>query len=302
MPVTPSAASEPANIAAKDLAFLIVINLIWGMNLIASKIGVGYFPPIFFTAMRFLAVMLFLIPIIKLHRGQMHNLIAAVALTGPVAFAFLFVGLEKAEDASTVAIATQLGVPFSTLLSVWLLGETIRWKRRLGIVLAFAGIVIIGFDPRVIDYWEGLALVVISCVFSSLGLIFVKRLREVRPLELQIWTAIIGAPVLLLVSFTIETGQLESVRAASWEGWAALSFTVLLSSLVAHTGWYYLISRYPVTSLSPVTLLSPLFGMLFGVTLLNDHLTPRMLVGAVVTLIGVLIVVMREKRLIDTGT
>lgn len=302
MPVTPSAASEPANIAAKDLAFLIVINLIWGMNLIASKIGVGYFPPIFFTAMRFLAVIAFLIPIIKLHRGQMHNLIAATALTGPVAFAFLFVGLEKAEDASTVAIATQLGVPFSTLFSVWLLGETIRWKRRLGIALAFGGIVIIGFDPRVIDYWEGLALVVISCVFSSLGLIFVKRLRDVRPLELQIWTAIIGAPVLLLVSFTLETGQMESVRAASWHGWAALSFTVLLSSLVAHTGWYYLISRYPVTSLSPVTLLSPLFGMFFGVTLLNDHLTPRMLVGAVITLIGVLIVVMREKRLIDTGT
>ena len=302
MPVTPSASSEPANIAAKDLAFLIVINLIWGLNLIASKIGVGYFPPIFFTAMRFLAVIAFLIPIIKLHRGQMHNLIAATALTGPVAFAFLFVGLEKAEDASTVAIATQLGVPFSTLLSVWLLGETIRWKRRLGIALAFGGIVIIGFDPRVIDYWEGLALVVVSCVFSSLGLIFVKRLREVRPLELQIWTAIIGAPVLLLVSFTIETGQIEAVREASWHGWAALSFTVLLSSLVAHTGWYYLISRYPVTSLSPVTLLSPLFGMFFGVTLLNDHLTPRMLIGAVITLIGVLIVVMREKRLIDTGT
>lgn len=302
MPVTPSASSEPANIAAKDLAFLIVINLIWGLNLIASKIGVGYFPPIFFTAMRFLAVIAFLIPIIKLHRGQMNNLIAATALTGPVAFAFLFVGLEKAEDASTVAIATQLGVPFSTLLSVWLLGETIRWKRRLGIALAFGGIVIIGFDPRVIDYWEGLALVVVSCVFSSLGLIFVKRLREVRPLELQIWTAIIGAPVLLLVSFTIETGQIEAVREASWHGWAALSFTVLLSSLVAHTGWYYLISRYPVTSLSPVTLLSPLFGMFFGVTLLNDHLTPRMLIGAVITLIGVLIVVMREKRLIDTGT
>jgi O-acetylserine/cysteine efflux transporter len=72
--------------------------------------------------------------------------------------------------------------------------------------------------------------------------------------------------------------------------------------MVAHTGWYYLISRYPVTSLSPVTLLSPLFGMLFGVTLLNDQLTPRMLVGAVITLVGVLIVVTREKRLIDTGT
>ena len=46
-----------------------------------------------------------------------------------------------------------------------------------------------------------------------------------------------------------------------------------MSSLIAHTAWYYLVSRYPVTSLSPITLLSPLFGIFFGVTLLNDQLT-----------------------------
>jgi O-acetylserine/cysteine efflux transporter len=302
MSVTPTAADQPVNLEGRHLAFLIGINLIWGLNLIASKIGVGYFPPIFFTTLRFVSVLLVLLPMIKIQPGQMKNLIAATALTGPIAFAFLFVGLRKAEDASTVAIATQLGVPFSTLLSVWLLGETIRWKRRLGIALAFGGIVIIGFDPRVIDYWEGLALVVISCMFSSLGLIYVKRLRNIQPLQLQAWTAVIGAPVLLLVSLILESGQVHALTTTGWEGWSALAFTVLMSSLVAHTGWYYLISRYPVTSLSPITLLSPLFGIFFGVMLLNDQLTGRMLFGGAITLIGVLIVVVREKRIVDTGT
>jgi O-acetylserine/cysteine efflux transporter len=92
------------------------------------------------------------------------------------------------------------------------------------------------------------------------------------------------------------------MKTATWEGWASLAFTTLMSSLVAHTAWYYLVSKYPVTSLSPITLLSPLFGVFFGVTLLDDQLTPRMLVGGAVTLIGVFIVVMREKRLVDTGT
>jgi EamA-like transporter family. len=293
---------DPATIAPRDLAFLIVINLIWGLNLIAAKIGVQHFPPILFTGLRFLSVALLLVPMLRAHRGQMHTLVAAAALTGPVAFALLFVGLRKAQDASTVAIATQLGVPFSTLLSVWLLGEKIRWKRRLGIALAFGGIVIIGFDPRVIEYWEGLALVVLSAFFSSLGLIYVKRLRNIRPLELQVWTAATGAPVLLILSLLLESGQLDAIRSAGWMGWGALAFTVLMSSLVAHTGWYYLIGRYPVTSLSPITLLSPLFGIFFGVTLLNDHLTTRMLVGGAITLLGVLIVVVREKKLIDTGT
>ncbi len=302
MSVTSTSAGEPTLLAGRDLALLVFMNLIWGLNLIASKIGVGEFPPVFFTALRFGSLALFLVPMLKIHRGQMVNLFAAAMLTGPAAFALLFAGIFLAEDATTVAVASQMGVPFSTLMSVWFLGETIRWRRTLGIVLAFAGVVIISFDPRVFAYWEGLALVVCSSFVSSLGLIFLKQLKGIKPLELQSWIALVGGLILLLLSFILEGGQADAVRNATWEGWSALFFTTVMSSLIAHTAWYYLVGRYPVTSLSPITLLSPLFGIFFGVTLLNDQLTARMLVGGTVTLIGVLIVVLREKRIVDTGT
>ena len=299
-----SAASEidSAAIAGRDLALLIGMNLIWGLNLIASKIGVAQLPPVFFTALRFGALGLLLIPFLRLHRGQMKNLMAAVVFTGPLTFALLFVGVFLVADASMVAIASQMGVPFSTLLSVWLLGETIRWRRRLGIALAFAGIALIGFDPRAFTYWEGLVLVVLSCFIGSLGLIFVKRLHDIKALELQAWIGVVGGPTLLIFSLITETNQIEATLNADWQAWGALFFTTVMSSLIAHTGWYYLVSRYPVTSLSPLTLLSPLFGVFFGVTLLNDQLTWRMLLGGAITLAGVFIVLIREKRLIDTGT
>ncbi|HKU13112.1 MAG TPA: DMT family transporter [Steroidobacteraceae bacterium] len=302
MAVTSTHAGEPTSLAPRDLALLIGMNLIWGLNLIASKVGVGQFPPIFFTALRFGSLALFLLPMLRLHRGQMANLFAAAMLTGPATFALLFAGIYLAEDAATVAVASQMSVPFSTLMSVWFLGETIRWRRTLGIVLAFAGIVIISFDPRVFAYWEGLALVVCSSFVSSLGLIFLKRLKGIGPLEVQSWIALVGGGILLGLSLILEGGQMTAVRNASWEGWLALFFTTVMSSLVAHTAWFYLVARYPVTSLSPITLLSPLFGIFFGVTLLDDHLTTRMLAGGAVTLIGVLIVVLREKRIVDTGT
>jgi O-acetylserine/cysteine efflux transporter len=302
MPVTATSAGDPESLAGRDLALLVFMNLIWGLNLIASKIGVGEFPPIFFTALRFGSLALFLLPMLRIHRGQMVNLFAAAMLTGPAAFALLFAGIYLAEDAATVAVASQMGVPFSTLMSVLFLGETIRWRRIVGILLAFVGIVIIGFDPRVFAYWEGLALVVGSCFVASLGLVFLKQLKGIRPLELQSWIALVGGSILLILSFILEGGQANAVRNASWEGWSALAFTTIMSSLIAHTAWYHLVSRYPVTSLSPITLLSPLFGIFFGVTLLNDQLTVRMLAGGSVTLIGVLIVVLREKRIVDTGT
>ena len=306
MSTHPNVSGAPAHdasaVAGRDLAFLIAINLIWGSNLIASKIGVGQFPPIFFTALRFGSVALILLPFLRVHPGQMRALLSAALLTGPASFALLFMGVYYVQDASMVAIASQMGVPFSTLLSVWLLGETIRWRRRLGIALSFGGIMIIGFDPRVFDYWQGLMLVVASCFMGAMGLIFMKRLRDIGALQVQAWVAVVGGPLLLLLTLATESGQWESVHNADWQGWSALVFTTVLSSLIAHTGWYYLVSRYPVTSLSPLTLLSPLFGVIFGVTLLDDHLTPRMLLGGAVTLVGVLIVLVRERKLIDTGT
>lgn len=295
-------AVDTTSIAPRHLVLLVLMNLVWGLNLIASKIGVAQLPPILFTALRFGSLALFLLPLLKIHRGQMGNLLLAAMLTGPAAFSLLFLGVYYAEDAATVAIASQMGVPFSTLLSIWLLGETIRWRRTLGITLAFGGMVIISFDPRVFAYWEGLALVVASTFFSSLGLIFVKRLRNIKALELQAWIAIAGGSMLMLMSLLFERGQWDAIQAADWKAWTALAFTALMSSLLAHTAWYYLVSKYPVTSLSPITLLSPLFGIFFGVTLLHDQLTGRMLLGGAVTLIGVFIVVMREKRLVDTGT
>ncbi|HKS56386.1 MAG TPA: DMT family transporter [Steroidobacteraceae bacterium] len=302
MSATSSSAGESTSLAGRDLALLIGMNLIWGLNLIASKIGVGEFPPIFFTAMRFGSLALFLVPMLKIHRGQMTNLFAAAMLSGPAAFALLFAGIFLAEDAATVAVATQMSVPFATLMSVLFLGERIHWRRIMGIVLAFAGIVVISFDPRVFAYWEGLALVVCSSFVSSLGLIFLKRLKGIQPLEVQSWIALAGGSILLVLSLGLESGQMTAVRNATWAGWGALFFTTIMSSLVAHTAWFYLVGRYPVTSLSPLTLLSPLFGIFFGVTLLHDQMTPRMLVGGAVTLIGVLIVVLREKRIADTGT
>jgi len=130
----------------------------------------------------------------------------------------------------------------------------------------------------------------------------VKKLSGWKPLELQAWFSLISAPLLLVLSSAFESGQREAVMNASWQGWAALAFTAFVASLVAHTGYYYLVQRYPVTSVSPLTVLSPVFGVYFAVTLLGDDLSHRMVLGAIMTLTGVFIVALRERKIIETGT
>ena len=287
----------------RDFAFLVFINLIWGLNLIASKIGVSHFPPVFFTALRFSVLGLVLLPFLRWHAGRMQGLMVAAVLSGGLQYALLFMGIRAAPDVGSVAIAQQLGVPFTTLLSILFLGETVRWRRGLGIALAFLGVAIIAFQPSVYAARTGLALVVASALIGSFGLVAVKRLGpSLKPLEMQAWFAVSGLPVLWLLSAWLEDGQRAAVASASARDWGALLFTALVSSLVAHTGYYWLVRRYPVTSLSPLTTLSPVFGVTFGVLIYGDSLSARILAGGLLTLVGVTIISVREQRFVDTGS
>ncbi|HZF26591.1 MAG TPA: DMT family transporter, partial [Steroidobacteraceae bacterium] len=245
---------------------------------------------------------LILAPFIRWHRGKMGPLLVAAVFAGGLHFSLLLVGLGMADTVSTVAIASQLGVPFATLMSIVVLGEVVRWRRWLGILLAFTGVMVMGLDPAVFRFWQGLACVLLSALFGSLGLMAIKRLDEIRPLELQAWFALISAPLVLIFSLIFESHQLTAIHDAAWTAWGALAFNVLGASLLAHTGYFYLVHRYPVTSVSPLTVLSPLFGVFFAVTLLGDHLTARIIAGGAMTLTGVFIIALREKQIADTGS
>ncbi len=287
--------------SAPHLTLILFITLVWGFNYVAGKAGVTELPPILFTGLRFFLLSIILLPWLKLHRGQMWP-IAIISLTmGGVHFAIFYMGLAAAHDVSTVAIAGQLGVPFATIMSILFLNEKVHWKRWAGISTSFAGVMIIGFDPVVFQYLNGLILVILAALVGSIAMIYMRRLNGVGVFELQAWIALMSWPVLAPLSVLMEDGQIAAITAATWAGWGGVLYTVIGTSLVGHAGMYYLLQRYEVTQTAPLTLLSPVWGVFFGVTLLGDTMTPRILLGGALTLIGVAIVTIRQKALVDTG-
>jgi O-acetylserine/cysteine efflux transporter len=60
--------------------------------------------------------------------------------------------------------------------------------------------------------------------------------------------------------------------------------------------------RFAVNQVIPFTLLVPVFGVMSGVLCLGERLTPIMLAGALVTIAGVGIIVLRRPRLVVPAT
>jgi len=288
-------------LAPRHLAVLVGVCAIWGFNLIAIKAGVDRLPPVFFTLLRFTILALAVAPFLRLKHGQMPWLLLAALCSGGLQFALMYIGIARSGSMSAVAIAGQLGMPFTTLLSVLLLGEQVRWRRWTGILLSFLGVLLIGFNPAVLQAPAGLGLVVLAALVGAFGLVAMKRVQGVGPLELQAWFAWTSLPVLLGLTLWLEEGQLASLAALDWVGVGALLYTALASSLLAHTMFFWLIQRYPVTSVVPVTVLAPLFSVMFAVTLLGDRLDWRIMVGGAITLTGVAIISIREQKIAATG-
>ena len=275
-----------------DVVIAFIVCIAWGLNAVAAKLGVTYIPPVFFTGMRFIFVLMCLIPWLRPVHGEWRVLIPAVFFMGGLHFALIFSG-AKYSDASTMAIVNQLYVPISVLLAMFWLGEHVALRRWVGIALAFCGVVIFSLDASVSSHLFGVLLLIIDAFSMALGTVLLRRLSGVPPFVMQAWMAVVGIPFLFATSFIFETDQFESLRAAPWQAWAALAYTVIAGSLIGHTLYYVLIQRYEVSLVGSILLLSPAIGVVGGILILGEPFTPLIIVGAAVTLLGVAIVLRR---------
>ncbi len=284
----------------QHLAFLVLICLIWGFTFVAGKAGVSEIPPMLFTALRYALLSLILLPFLKMHRGQMKQ-IAIVAVTmGGLHFSLFYAALSLSDNVSAMAVLVQMGAPFATLLSVIVLGEKVGWRRTTAIALSFSGVMLIGFDPIVFNNLDGVFFMVGAAFAGSIGTIVMRQMKDIRAFELQSWIAILSFPYLVILSMIFESNHLEVLQNASWVAWGAVAYTALGASLIGHAGMFYLIQRYEVALISTLTLLAPVFAVLFGIFIWGDETSMRFLIGGGIVLLGSLVIVEREggKRLV----
>src|SRR3990167_2513089 len=114
----------------RDFGLLVLICLAWAGSNIVSKLVVAHWgvPPLYYAAVRFALVAAITLPRLLPAPRPTWRMVLVGLLMGGGNFALLFMGLTTASP-SAAAVVIQLGVPFTTVLSVLMLGERIRWRR-----------------------------------------------------------------------------------------------------------------------------------------------------------------------------
>jgi O-acetylserine/cysteine efflux transporter len=287
-------ASSPRGLGPRDLALALVVCLAWAGSFLFAAFALRELPPLLFAGLRLALLAVGVAPWIRLPaRQQWRALLALGVFNGALNFGLSMASLKLSAGLSAPVIAQQCYVPMASLLAWWLLGERFGWRTGAGIALSFAGVLVLGFDPAVLQAPLALLLMLASASTIALGTIAMRRLQGVGALNAQGWTAVIGVAPLLLASALFEPEGLAAMRAASWVAWSGVAYSALVSSLFGYGLFYVLVQRHPVAQVTPYMLLSPVMAVLLGIVFWGDRPGPALWIGGAMVLGGVLVIALR---------
>lgn len=280
----------------RDLMLALVICVAWAGNFLMSALALREMPPLLFSGLRLALLALLLGAFLRRPApGQWPRLAAIALCTGVLHFGLSFWSLKLAGDLSSPAIVMQSYVPMSVLLAWALLGERFGWRTAAAIALSFGGVLVLGFDPLVLDNPVSLGLMLASAFFLAVGTVLMRGLGAMDRYGMLAWTAVIGALPLLALSLWLEPGGIALLPQLSATAWGGVAYASVVASLVGHGIYYTLIQRHPVAKVMPWLLLTPVLVVGVGVAFWGDRPGPELWIGGAMTLAGILVIALRSQ-------
>lgn len=280
-----------------EIAAIIAVMLIWGVNNAAAKIATEVMPPLMVGALRFAIAAACLVWFVRPPFPNWKSLLIIAVVGGPIHYGLIYLAFWLAHDVSPVTVATQLWIPLTSLFAFLLLGERISRMATIGLVIAFVGVAWMTLDPHALQDWKAIAVGALGASAWALTTVIARRTTSIPPLKMQGLLALMAFPALTVGSLVFETGQWEAAQIAPPIVWGTLVWAGLISSVFATSLVFWLVQRREAGRVTPYLLGSPLVSILIGWLWMGDVLTPQILTGVAIALIGVVTVALGERGL-----
>ncbi|ABG96010.1 MULTISPECIES: EamA family transporter [Rhodococcus] len=277
---------------SRDRLLGLTVVVLWGLNFLAIRAGLDHFPPFFFAALRFFVIAIPVILFVPRPQVPLKWLLVYGLGFGVGQFAFLFWAMHVGMPTGLASLVLQSSAPFTVVLGAVLLRERLRPAQVCGLLVAMAGMALIGWDRAQHAALLPVALTLLAGLSWAVGNIGNRKAASDQPMRLMLWMCVIPPLPMLALSFGVEgpsagwnslTSSLEGTGPLALAG---LAYIVILGTVAGSGLWTALLSRYPAGMVAPFSLLVPIVGI--GASWLVLHEEPSMLslMGGVVVIAG----------------
>ncbi len=278
----------------RDLGALLLLSALWGASFIYIRVAVPALGPFVLVELRvgLAAVVLALCAALVGRLPKLRRRWRQFVLLGAVNVAIPFSLISAAEinlTASLAAILNSTTVMFTAVLAAVWMGDALTARKLVGVALGIVGVtVLVGWDPITMNWTVALSVGarLAAALASARGSDYAKRTLADSP-PLAIASGQLTAAAMLMVPLAAVSAPEQSPSTIVVLSVLGLA---LPSTAVAYMLYFRLIANVGPTSTSTVTLLVPLFGLLFGVVLLDEPVGVGTLAGLVLILSSVTLI------------
>ena len=272
----------------KHLLILLFIAIAYGSAFPITKLALNdSVPPILMASLRMGIVLIILIPYWRFKipkKKYLPSLIAFSVSMGVLVYVFMTLSLYHSSIISPVIVGSQLAIPFGVLLSALILGENISFKKWILIFCSFFGILIIFFDPELVNNFLGLFYAALMALFFGLAQVYSRQLKNLDISLTNAFTGLFGFIILLIISYFIEGDTYLNITSITFNSWLLILYQAIVVSLGAHLLMFYLYKFYTVGQIFPSYSLFPIFGIGLTFLIFGEIPTIFFLIGGIIVL------------------
>ncbi len=283
---------------ATAFSLMTLLCLLWGVQQVVIKLTAPYVSLVMQAGIRSVIATVLLVAWARVRGIALFNrdgtfwpgLVAGLLFA--VEFLFIYAGLAHT-NASRMVVFIYLTPPLTALgLSMFLPGERLSVRQWGGVLVSFGGVVLAfseGFNAARGSTWLGDLFGIVAAIFWAATTVVIRTTSLARATATKTLFDQLGMSAVLLAPVSRLMGE-TGVSAVNSSVIASLAYQGVIVAFASYLVWFWLLTRYLAARLSVLSFMTPLFGVLAGVLVLHEPLTPLFFSAAALVAAGIVLV------------
>lgn len=282
--------------------YVLSLGVVWGLNLVVSRFGISQFDVLAFTGLRLLIAVIVFAGVIAVLPGRSWSRDPVVwrdaAIVGVFGTAFPLLGFVASlrfQSAGVTSLLATTGPAFIVTVAHFMLPDAKLTRTAvLGVLTALTGgvLIIARGETGLPDITEanplGYAIVIGVLLIDSFMAVYIRRRMQTYD-TFQVTGIRLLAAMLFVAPFALLVPPMD-YRQVTTDGWVALVYTGIVSTVIAQFLFFYITRAFGTTSLAITIYIVPLAALVAGVVFLGETITPGMVAGMALIVTGIYLI------------